>query len=112
MADRVRLSGTLDTSVAAVTDSASTSVTLIAGVANTETYIHHLAISSGANDTITVQAGATPLYRFRMGTNSTVVLPLYPLFLKGGSGQDITIVKGTGTTPVTATALYTQENVH
>jgi hypothetical protein len=106
----IETAGAVVTSRANVNDNSNATFTVISGAANQYVRLHRLIVTCSTADNITLKFGDTtivgPIY---MGANSVLIIDFHPLRLVTAVNENVTLTKGSSTTPVTAFAQYTQE---
>lgn len=104
------LSGSKATSYKYVEDSSSSTVTLVAGVANQTVSLYKYILSASTADNFYFQCGSTQKTgRVYLGANGGLDATFYPLYIRCASGEALNLVKATSSTPVGVSVWFNQQ---
>jgi hypothetical protein len=105
-----RLSGSKRTSLSYVENAADASVTLVSAVSGQYVNLYRIIISAETADNVYLKCGSTQKSaKAYLGATSGLDTTFYPFYLRCGSGEALSIVKGTASTPIGVTLWFTQE---
>jgi hypothetical protein len=97
--------------IANINNTTTTNITVVSAQTNKQIRLYGLLLSTATADTLTVKCGSRnqlgPIY---LGATSGVsFMPFYPIRVQCNSNEALIISKGIATTPVSITAVYSQD---
>jgi hypothetical protein len=105
-----RLSGSKRVALTYVENAADASVTLVSAVSGQYVTLYRATISASTADNVYLKCGTTQkTAKMYLGANSGLDAVVYPFYIQCGSGEALSIVKGTAGTPIGVTLWYSQE---
>lgn len=104
------LTGSRATALGYAEDSSSATVTLIPAVSGQVVTLYRLILSASTADNVYLKCGTSQkTAKLYLGISSGLDAMLYPLYIQCGSGEALTLVKGSASTPIGVTFWYNQE---
>lgn len=104
------LSGSKTTSYSYIEDSSNASVTLVSAVTGQYVSIYKYVLSTSGADNFYLKCGSTQkTAKIYLGDNSGLDTTYYPLYIRCGSGEALTLTKGTASTPIGISLWFTQQ---
>jgi hypothetical protein len=93
-----------------VEDSSSATVTLIPAISGRTVTLYKFTLSASTADNFYLKCGTTQKTgRIYLGANSGVDSTIYPLYIRCASGESLSLVKGSASTPVGMSLWFNQE---
>jgi hypothetical protein len=93
-----------------VEDSSSVTVTLIPAVTGQTITLYKFTLSTSSADNFYLKCGVTQRNgRIYLGANSGLDSTIYPLYIRCASGESLSLVKGSASTPVGMSLWFNQE---
>lgn len=93
-----------------VEDSSNASITLIPAVTGQTVFLYKFTLSTSSADNFYLKCGTTQKNgRIYLGANSGLDSTIYPLYIRCGSGEALSLVKGSASTPVGISLWFNQE---
>ena len=93
-----------------IEDSSNGTVTLVTGVTGQTVSLYKFTLSTSTADNVYLKCGTThKTGKLYLGANSGLDSTIYPLYIRCASGESLSLVKGSASTPIGMTLWFNQE---